>query len=57
MNEQVLIKTINSMSQDIAQLTIDKHLFKAELEVARLENEQLRQQLSELQQTQEQETY
>lgn len=55
MNEQVLIKTINLMSQDITQLTIDKHLFKAELEMARLENEQLRQQLSELQQMQEQE--
>ena len=37
MDEQVLIKTIQAMSQEIAQIVIDKNLFKAELEQAREE--------------------
>lgn len=49
MNEQVLIKTIQAMSQEIAQITIDKNLFKAELEQVQEENAQLKQQLEELQ--------
>lgn len=49
MNEQVLIKTIQAMSQEIAQITIDKNLYKAELEQVREENAQLKQQLEELQ--------
>ena len=55
MNEQVLIKTIQSMSQEIAQITIDKNLYKAELEELREENARLKQQLEQLQQTNEQE--
>lgn len=53
MNEQVLIKTIQSMSQEIAQITIDKNLYKAELEQVQEENAQLKQQLEELQKTNE----
>lgn len=53
MNEQVLIKTIQSMSQEIAQITIDKNLFKAELEQAREEIADLKQQLEQSQQTNE----
>ena len=34
MDEQVLVKTIQAMSQEIAQIVIDKNLFKAELEQA-----------------------
>lgn len=55
MDEQVLIKTIQSLSQEIAQITIDKNLFKAELEQAREEIVKLQQQLEELQKTSEQE--
>ena len=51
MDEQVLIKTIQSLSQEIAQITIDKNLFKAELEQAREEIVKLQQQLEELQKT------
>ena len=47
MDEQVLIKTIQAMSQEIAQIIIDKNLFKAELEQAREEIVKLQQQLEE----------
>lgn len=55
MNEQVLIKTIQSLSQEIAQLTIDKNLFKSELEQLREEYTQLKTKFEKLQQTNEQE--
>ena len=55
MNEQVLIKTIQSMSQEIAQITIDKNLFKSELEQAREEIAKLQQELKDAQKTNEQE--
>ena len=42
-----LIKTIQAMSQEIAQIVIDKNLFKAELEQAREEIVKLQQQLEE----------
>lgn len=53
MNEQVLIKTIQSLSQEIAQLTIDKNLFKSELEQLREEYTQLQTEFEKLQQTNE----
>lgn len=53
MNEQVLIKTIQSLSQEIAQLTIDKILYKAELEQVREEYTQLQTEFEKLQQTNE----
>lgn len=53
MNEQVLIKTIQSLSQEIAQLTIDKNLFKSELEQLREEYTQLKTKFEKLQQTNE----
>ena len=53
MDEQVLIKTIQSLSQEIAQITIDKNLFKAELEQAREEITKLQQELKDAQKTNE----
>ena len=53
MDEQVLIKTIQAMSQEIAQITIDKNLFKAELEQAREEIAKLQQELKDAQKTNE----
>lgn len=53
MDEQVLIKTIQSLSQEIAQITIDKNLFKAELEQAREEIVKLQQELKDAQKTNE----
>lgn len=53
MNEQVLIKTIQAMSQEIAQITIDKNLFKVELEQAREEIVKLQQELKDAQKTNE----
>lgn len=53
MNEQVLIKTIQSLSQEIAQLTIDKNLYKAELEQVREELTQLKAKFGKPQQTNE----
>ena len=55
MGEQVLIKTIQAMSQEIAQITIDKNLFKVELEQAREEIVKLQQELKDAQKTNEQE--
>lgn len=47
MNEQVLIKTIQTMSQDISQITVDKHLLRAELEILKEENAKLKEQLAQ----------
>lgn len=49
MNEQTLVKTIQSLSQEIAQSTIDKHLLRVELEQVKEENEKLKQHIDELQ--------
>lgn len=53
MDEQILIKTIQAMSQEIAQIVIDKNLFKAELEQAREEIVKLQQELKDAQKTNE----
>lgn len=49
MNEQVLIKTIQSMSQEVAQLTIDRHLLKSELEQLKEDYEKLKEELNKQQ--------
>lgn len=48
MNEQVLVKTIQNLSQEIAQLTIDKNINFAELTLLKEENAQLKQQIEEM---------
>lgn len=47
MNEQVLIKTIQALSQEISKVIIDKHLLMAELEILKEENAQLKEQISQ----------
>lgn len=48
MNEQVLVKTIQSLSQEVAQLVLDKNLIKAELESVKEENGRLNEQIQKL---------
>lgn len=48
MNEKVLVKTIQNLSQEIAQLMIDKNVNLSELTFLREENEQLKQRVLEL---------
>ena len=52
MNEKVLVKTIQNLSQEIAQLMIDKNVNLSELTFLREENEQLKQRILELEASQ-----
>lgn len=42
MNEQVLIKTINKLTEQLGQTTLDKILLQSELEVLKAEMAQLK---------------
>lgn len=48
MNEQVLVKTIQKLAQEVADVTISKSLLGAELETLKEENEKLKQELEKL---------
>lgn len=48
MNEQVLIKTIQSMSQEIGKEVAEKHIAMAEIDMLREENAKLKTEVEEL---------
>lgn len=43
MNQDVLIKAINNLSNQVAQLSVDKAILVGELETVKEENEKLKQ--------------
>lgn len=43
MNEQILVKSLQSMAQEIANLTLNNHLLKAELDMVKEELANLQQ--------------
>ena len=43
MNQDVLIKSINNLSSQVAQLSVDKAILMAEVETLKEENEKLKQ--------------
>lgn len=53
MNEQVLVNTISMMGQQYGQVSIDKNLAIAELNLLRQENQQLKQEIEELKRSSE----
>lgn len=48
MNEQVLVKTIQRLTQEVAEAVANKAIISSELEVVKEENEKLKQELEKL---------